>query len=85
VREWCRDVKSAYKATPKPVDDPQFPLDSSPSEGAKVEMVVRGASWNLFMEDRYTIRRDAVDPDEGKTDLGFRIVLECPEGPPDRP
>ncbi len=76
VREWARDVSRPYD--PKPVKDPQFPPERNDSR----PIVVRGGSFLTSEDFRYVTARGESVPLDTKSDIGFRIVLECPE---DRP
>jgi len=85
VREWCRDVWKEYEvSTPaQPLVDPQFPPPDNAASDS-LPMVARGGSYVTGLEQGRTIERGS--PREGGmvTDqIGFRIVIECPEGPPD--
>jgi serine/threonine-protein kinase len=90
VREWCRDVWSGDRwkgadtgGKSKPLDDPQFP-PTSRAASDDAPMVVRGGSFMGAIEQGTTTARD--EPRAGGNvtyEIGFRIVLECPEGPPD--
>jgi formylglycine-generating enzyme required for sulfatase activity len=83
VQEWCRDVFEVYKPGEKRLIDPAFP-PASLDESDKRPMVVRGGGFISSLEEGATTYRP--QPQEGTTVtnyLGFRIVIECPEGPPD--
>jgi len=81
VREWCRDVWRRYERQPKPEVDPQPEPNSR--EQAAVERVVRGGSFMSPPEMGSTTNRDEPhDASQATSDIGFRIVVECPEGPP---
>jgi serine/threonine-protein kinase len=85
VREWCRDVWKEYEASaPGQVrEDPQNPPPNFAASDS-LSMVVRGGSYITGFEQGKTTERSS--PREGSqvTDqIGFRIVIECPEGPPD--
>jgi formylglycine-generating enzyme required for sulfatase activity len=83
VREWCRDIWTRYEAKAEPVVDPQFPIDPN-APPAGVAMVVRGGSYFTSLELGHTTNRDEPHgPDEESPDIGFRIVIECPEGAPE--
>ncbi len=85
VREWCRDVWKEYQAAApaQPLLDPQFPPDSAGASD-DIEMVVRGGSYMTGLELGRTINRESPRKGREVTDeIGFRIVIECPEGPPD--
>jgi serine/threonine-protein kinase len=85
VQEWCRDVFKAYEPSTQVLIDPQFPPRTL-EESDRLRMVVRGGWFNSPLEDGSTTSRNK--PIEGSNVtkyLGFRIVIECPEGPPDPP
>jgi hypothetical protein len=46
-------------------------------------MVVRGGSYAEGFEVASTIHRERRPRKEVTDDIGFRMVIECPEGPPD--
>jgi serine/threonine protein kinase/formylglycine-generating enzyme required for sulfatase activity len=80
VREWCRDVWKRYDPSTQQALDPQFPPDRSGHP--EVKMVVRGGSYQSSPEAGQTTNRDDPRPrDEVTPELGFRIVIECPELP----
>jgi serine/threonine-protein kinase len=81
VREWCRDRAQPYRLDSRtPVVDPAFPpRDDDPSD---LEFMVRGGSFLSTPELGQTINRDEpMKRDRVTPDVGFRIVIECPEGP----
>jgi serine/threonine-protein kinase len=90
VREWCRDYYQRYKKTDQPVRDPEVrtapvvpaPPGASPEDSGPT-VVVRGGSFTTYGETKDTFRRGMQSPSEEIVDLGFRIVIECPEGPRD--
>jgi formylglycine-generating enzyme required for sulfatase activity len=85
VREWCRDVWKEFDPAAKsqPLEDPQFPPPDAVASD-KLEMVVRGGSYMPGIELGRTTARSAPRVGGEVTDqIGFRIVIECPEGPPD--
>jgi serine/threonine-protein kinase len=91
VREWCRDYQMRYAKSTQPVLDPAVstaPAVETPA-GASAEdstprMVVRGGSFATYGETKETFRRGSESQSEEIVDLGFRLVIECPEGPLDR-
>lgn len=85
VREWCRDVfQEVLPAGIKPVIDPD--LAPVGAVGDDVKMVVRGGSFNTPTDLGQTINREKPRPPRDVTpDLGFRIIIECPESPRDAP
>lgn len=76
VREMCRDEWLDYSLS-GPGLDPEFPPDPSKP---KTRIVIRGGS---YMSD--PLRGNATDRDEPMelsntaNDIGFRLVIECPE------
>ena len=83
VREWCRDRYQPYQKSDKAALDPSVPLES-PGSPSEVAMVVRGGSFLSEAGLGETTNRDEpIAKDSVTHDLGFRIVIECPQGPPD--
>jgi serine/threonine-protein kinase len=80
VREMCRDAWRPYEPSPRPIVDPQSEPDP---EGQ--DAVVRGGSFQTDPDFGLTTHREQSDQRNKKeaVDIGFRIVIECPEGPPD--
>jgi serine/threonine protein kinase/formylglycine-generating enzyme required for sulfatase activity len=78
VQEWTRDRWQAKLPTPRQalVDPEDSP---GPEDGGNPKIVVRGGSFNLRPESRYTTFRSNARAQDAEPDLGFRIVLECPE------
>jgi formylglycine-generating enzyme required for sulfatase activity len=79
VREWCRDVWEKYSSEPQ--RDPTFPPDLTKLDS---EMVVRGSSALGEREHRYVTCRGSalrlsVSGNDLPSDVGFRLVIECPE------
>ena len=76
VREWTRDPWIDYDKLP-PGGPPPAPEKPSPD----TEMVVRGGSFNLDSDSRFMTHRGKKLrlSDEVPYDVGFRIVIECPE------
>ncbi len=80
VREWCRDFYRRYEGSAQAVLDPV--VREPPTDESLPRMVVRGASFGTYSPE--TIGRESVSPTEEPADVGFRVVIECPEGPLDR-
>ncbi|MHC5537980.1 protein kinase domain-containing protein [Singulisphaera rosea] len=79
VRELCRDVWMPYQTKKEPELDPQFLPDATNRD---VSVVVRGGSYQSYPESaRTTYRVDKLQWNDHAADIGFRIVLECPELP----
>jgi eukaryotic-like serine/threonine-protein kinase len=80
VREWCRDPWIAYDkiSTHGP---PRLP--DNPSRDTLI--VVRGGSFQLDFDYRFVTRRGKPIrlSEETPRDVGFRLVIECPEVRPD--
>jgi formylglycine-generating enzyme required for sulfatase activity len=75
VREWCRDPWIAYDAMPK--DGPPRLPDDPPRDTL---VVVRGGSFLLDYDCRFITRRgNPVRITDEPKDVGFRLVIECPE------
>jgi serine/threonine-protein kinase len=83
IQEWCRDVFKPYEAGTPLLNDPEFaPASLDASDNLK--MAVRGGWFESSLDEGATTYRPK--PQDGTTVtnyLGFRIVIECPEGPPD--
>jgi serine/threonine protein kinase/formylglycine-generating enzyme required for sulfatase activity len=76
VQEICRDVWERYKKSLLPANDP-CPL---PVDRDKAQYAIRGAYFSSVPEDCATTRRDDFRPEsEAATNLGFRLVVECPD------
>jgi serine/threonine-protein kinase len=86
VREWTRDVWKDVEAGAgsQSLVDPQFPPPTAAASDA-LKMVVRGGAYQTGLEQGTTISRMAREGGEVTDLIGFRIVIECPEGPPDPP
>ena len=83
VREWCRDVWKDYdpRAPSQPLVDPQVPPPNTAASN-DLEMVVRGGSYMPGFELGRTTERGSPRKGSDVTDqIGFRIVIECPEIP----
>lgn len=79
VRELCRDIWKPYETTKDRALDPQSPL---PPTNLDVSIVIRGGSYQSYPESaRTTYRVDKLRWNDHAADIGFRIVLECPELP----
>ncbi len=76
VREWTRDPWIDYDKIPT-TGSPPAPESPSPD----TEMVVRGGSFNLDSDSRFVTHRGKKlrISEEVPYDVGFRMVLECPE------
>jgi serine/threonine-protein kinase len=83
VQEWCRDVWREELGT-QPLKDPQYPPDS-PAAGDDRRMIVRGSSFMTGVDEASTIYREGKKGTDVTEYRGFRIVIECPEDPPDLP
>ena len=80
VREWCRDVWRRYERHSGPEVDPQS--GAAPGEQVGVKQILRGGSFLSAPEFGQTTNRDEPhEPGEAASDVGFRIIIECPEGP----
>ncbi len=87
VREICADLYEPYSvldpekhaSTENPVQD-QRESDAT-SEDAKAKVVVRGGSFLTPMSQAYAFYRWRETADAIPDDVGFRVVLECPEAP----
>jgi len=80
VQEWCRDAWKLYEPGSGPVADPQTKPDS-PGQS----VVIRGGSFQTEIGKGHTTHREARAPGNvSSPDLGFRVVIEGPEGPPDK-
>jgi serine/threonine-protein kinase len=82
VQEWCRDKFKLFEPGMPRVQDPQSPPPTI-AEGDHLEMVVRGGSFVSAATSASTISRTGLKGSEVTNYLGFRMVIECPEGPPD--
>ncbi len=84
LRERCRDGYQSYEATmqgsrekERALQDPIIP--SAPGkEGEEAKYVVRGGSFLTTPQEARTYYRDALEGSKRLTDLGFRMVIECP-------
>lgn len=84
AREWCRDAwRKRYKPLTGLVVDPWIAPDSSQQDVASQQVVVRGGSFLTEVGKGQTTHREPHAPGTESIDLGFRIIIECPEGPPD--
>jgi serine/threonine-protein kinase len=82
VREWCRDVWRPSPVNRQTVVGHDPDRGPSPDGDARAEdkRVVRGGSFMTSLEFGETINRDEPHPPDYVTDdIGFRIVIECPE------
>ena len=84
VRERCRDGYQAYEATMQgsrdkegALQDPVIP-PAPGKEGEEMKYVVRGGSFLTTPQEARTYYRDALEGSKRLTDLGFRMVIECP-------
>jgi serine/threonine protein kinase/formylglycine-generating enzyme required for sulfatase activity len=76
VQEMCRDGwVSSYTRTRGAVLDPCNP----PADPGNAEYVIRGAAYNSLETDCATTRRFKVAAGEVRENLGFRLVVECPD------
>ena len=83
LREWCRDAWRPYERQAEPVIDPQFSPDLDGR--AEVRIVVRGGSFQSSPDaGRTTSRAEPLGPGDSAvpTDVGFRLVIECPDRAP---
>jgi serine/threonine-protein kinase len=77
VREWCRDAWAPYVELKEPAVDPYRLPDSQ-----STLFVIRGASFaDPTGMCSTTYRGEKRGKGEVADDLGFRIVIECPEAP----
>ena len=77
VREWCRDIWGPFAPEKARLHDP----DPHPSV-ADPTFVIRGGSFHWFENlGKTTQRQDHEAEDHKSSDLGFRLVLECPAAP----
>jgi serine/threonine-protein kinase len=84
VQEWCRDIFKLYAtdSSAQPLLNPENP-PSGPEESEKLSMVVRGGGFQSSLDEGATTSRAKAEGETVTNYLGFRIVIECPEGPPD--
>jgi formylglycine-generating enzyme required for sulfatase activity len=82
VQEWCRDPYKQYQPGSKPLTDPQ-PEAVEGNESDDRKMVLRGSSAFTEWDQAKTTYREAHNGGEVTNYIGFRMVIECPEGPPD--
>ena len=76
VQELCRDVwVSSYRKADVAILDPC----AAPGDPDRAEYVIRGAAYNSLAQDCATTRRDKVGAGELFDNLGFRLVVECPD------
>ena len=77
VQEMCRDGwESSYRKTVAPVLDPC----SSPADPSKPEYSIRGAGFDSLAADCAITRRDGkCSATDAVENLGFRLVVECPD------
>ena len=75
VQEWCRDAWQPYRRRERPETDPF----AAPADPAKAEYVVRGAGYDDIPDDCYLTRRLKRSGDDVGENLGFRVVIECPD------
>ena len=69
VAEWCADGYAADYYAKSPTDDPAGPT-------AAAVRVVRGGSWNHPASACRSAARFSAKPDERRSNVGFRVVLE---------
>jgi serine/threonine-protein kinase len=82
VQEWCRDPFKEYEPGAPAQKDPQpAPLKGNESDDRK--MVLRGSSGFTEWNQAKTTSREPHLGGEVTNYIGFRMVIECPEGPPD--
>jgi len=84
VRELCLDRYKRYgeldlaKNNEEPLEDPGLQLAYGPIDQAAT-FVPRGGSFISLPREATTFYRgESVPPDESPTDVGFRVVVECP-------
>ena len=84
VREWCADAYKAYaellRNHPKKEEamkDPGLRAESA-SIDPNQDYVVRGGSFMADNKSAMTFNRDGVKAGEELSDLGFRVVIDCP-------
>jgi serine/threonine-protein kinase len=84
VREWCSDSYKSYAellrnrpATEKALKDTGLSLESA-SIDPNQEYVVRGGSFMVDYNTAMSFNRDGVKAGEELSDLGFRVVIDCP-------
>jgi serine/threonine-protein kinase len=83
VQEWCRDIYKPYEPGAPAQKDPQDPPSDAQSDSSL--MVVRGGSFGTGLGDNVkTIAREGHLGNNVTRDLGFRIVIECPERIPEQ-
>ncbi len=76
VQEWCRDASLPYKKTKIAAVDPC----AIPKDPSTPEFVIRGASYNSAPDECATTLRDFHRPETDQSEnLGFRLVIECPD------
>jgi len=81
VQEWCRDEWEPYRKRDRPLLDPR----GVAADRAKAEFVVRGASFVDPTYDCALTRRLNRAGDDIAENVGFRIVIECPDARKPRP
>jgi serine/threonine-protein kinase len=75
VQEFCRDAWGLYQKSALPEVNP-WVQSSDPN----ASFVIRGANFNSLQDDcALTRRNDPVSAAEKLENLGFRLVVECPE------
>ncbi len=82
VAEWCRDMYKPYQPSDRPLLDPEWPPADFPTSDM-TPMTVRGGSFYSELEQATTIYRGSREGQDVTSEIGFRIVIECPEIPPD--
>ena len=77
VQEMCRDAwASSYQKRSASVLDPC----TAPGDSGNVEYAIRGAAYSSTSDDAATTRRDdKLGEAETLENLGFRLVVECPD------
>ena len=78
VWEWCQDVYGAYGS------DSQFnPVGPDPEfSGGAVARVMRGGGWDGALSDCRVARRLNGAQDYMATNVGLRLAMDAPSGPP---
>jgi len=87
VREWCLDVYKPYDKIITENQNPGRPIHDAPdlsesgSKDPNLEFVVRGGSYLVDADAAMTFQRDGVAASVEANDLGFRVVIDCPDKP----
>jgi formylglycine-generating enzyme required for sulfatase activity len=87
VRELCADVAKPYSSLRLEQNAPNHPMvDERPfvdltgvdPDGGKVKVIVRGGSYVTSERKAMAFYRSREVADDIPSDVGFRVVIECP-------